>query len=164
MGTTHTSLSLAALAILPCLTSVPATASADVPDLDLDALMEPPDARPELLALPALGGATPFLALEGFSPATAHGRSFNVAELTMGALGALASVWALADATETGGSLPYGDLVSSQALATNLGMVTRATLRLTIGEPDDPMLRALVPMVTVAPVEGGAVGTLRWRW
>jgi hypothetical protein len=98
------------------------------------------------------------------SPTTTRTRSFNVAELTMGALGALASVWALADVTETGGSLPYGDLVSAQALATNLGMVTRATMRLTLGEPDDPMLRALVPTITVSPMDGGAVGTLRWRW
>jgi hypothetical protein len=148
------------------LTAFPAAASAQVEEpeaFDVAGIVEEVTAMGAMPA-PAFGIATPFFTAQMIS--TSEGRWFDrgwaSVELALGVVGSGYSAWLLSSQVdESSGfvtSYSYG-----AALAMNLRLVTHGALSAALfTDGVDPEVRMLIPSITVAPVQGGAVASFAW--
>ena len=120
-----------------------------------------------MLSGPAFGSATAFFALQAIE--TSGDRWFDhgwaLAELATGLAGAAYSSWLLsgAIADERGQSVPVASWTAGAALAMNLRLVTHGALSYALWDGGtDPLVRMIVPSITVSPLEGGAMVSMRW--
>lgn len=158
--------SLASLAVLAALALAPASArAADLGRVELT--LDEGDHRVGLLATPAFASSGAFMAWTALESGRTHwfDRGWAIAELATGIAGSAYSGWVLAGAIEDerGESLPIASWTAGAALAMNLRLVTHAALSWALwDEGADPMVRGLVPSITISPLEGGAMVALRW--
>lgn len=151
---------LGVLAVL----AAPRSASAQSTDASLVA-----ETLDEVIAMgatpaPAFGIAAPLYLAQ--LATSAHEQWFDpgwaAVEVALGTAGSAYATWWLSStvASDPGWVTQY---TSSYALAMNLRLVTHGLLSMALySDAVDPRVATVMPMITVSPVEGGAMGTAAW--
>ena len=156
-----------ALALTVLVTVAPSVARAEVEDTGLELTLASVDHRIGALSTPAFGGAGAFLVYTQVSSGQTRwfDRGWAIAELAAGLAGSAYSSWVLSDAvmSDRDAALPIATWTAGAALAMNLRLVTHAALSWALWDQGaDPLVRGLVPTITVSPIEGGVMASLRW--
>lgn len=152
-----------ALTALVALAPPVARAEEAAPELTLEAV----DHRIGALSTPAFGGAGAFMLYTQVTSTRTRwfDRGWAIAELAAGLAGSAYSTWVLSDAmiSDRDAALPIATWTAGAALAMNLRLVAHAAMSWALwDEGADPLVRGLVPTITVSPIEGGVMASLRW--
>jgi hypothetical protein len=158
-----------ALALAAALAALaPSTARADDVMRLLERLgVDEGDRELGLLTTPVFGASLAFMAVQAVESSRSHwfDRSWAIAELAAGLAGTAYSTVLLHGAIEDerGQAIPISSWTAGAALALNLRLVTHAALSyLLFDGGEDPLVRSLVPSISVSPREGGAVVSVGW--
>ncbi len=166
--TTRSTLRPFALVVAVCLSVFGASAVAQAdepaaaPSFAAQAISEVIELGP--MPAPAFGAATPLLIAQLAS--SADGEWFDpgwaAVELALGTAGSAYSSWLLSTHIDRDAGF-ITTYTSSYALAMNLRLVTHGIMSMALySNGVDPRAASLVPSISVAPLEGGALSSATW--
>jgi hypothetical protein len=146
---------VATLALAALLSLHAAPARAEAPSFD-----DPETQALGTLSAPAYASAGVVIGLELAVPSLERSRSFAIGELVSSGLVAAYTAFAYAGYQDEPAGL--GASATAFAMSLHLELATRAALRLALGFPERSF--ATIPRVSVTPLEGGAMGSVRWAF
>lgn len=130
-----------------------APARAEVPSFE-----DPETQELGTLSAPAYASAGVVIGLELAVPSLERSRSFAIGEVVSSGL--VAAYTAVAFSGYQDDPAGLGASATAFAMSLHLELATRAALRLALGFPERTF--ATIPRVSVTPLEGGAVASVRW--